>query len=83
MRNPSVHRLVTREAAKRRSTFSIHAAFHVHGVRMIIVALQGAVAGNMAVQASRTAKNGSNGAERLKTSFILFRACLAARGGTK
>jgi len=50
---------------------------------MIIVALQWAIAGNMAVQASWTGENGSNGAERLKTSFVLFRGCLAAPRGAK
>jgi len=82
VKNPGVLRLVTREAAKRRRAFSICAALHVHGVWMTIVALQGALAGNMAVQASWTGKNGSNGAERLETSFILFK-CLAACGGAK
>ena len=63
--------LVASEAVQRWGTLSIHAALHIHGVGMIVVALQWAITRGVAVQAAWAAKNRRNRAEGLKALLIV------------
>jgi hypothetical protein len=71
---------MTREAAQRGRAFSIGSALDVHGVRMIVVALQRAVTRHMAVQTARAGENGCNSAEGLQALLDILRARLWTSG---
>jgi hypothetical protein len=76
MRNLAVLGLVTGKAAQCWRALSVHSALHVHGVRMIVVALQGTITQCVAVQATGAGKNGGYSVEGLKTFLVVSCVCL-------